>query len=185
MSATASMSELAALTGVTRDMIRDRINKGGLPWEDSKEPEKHRRYTGFHVLALLVAKMLEAQGLSVAMAAEAVQAQKSTIDRFFAGGAQEQLFVAVMSQAIEVPDGPLRWVPTIYWGYGTPDELRDLVAAAIAQTGTISGTGSRYVGGPALHSVMLGEAYRIAQIRAAQSDFMLDGTEIHRTGAKA
>jgi hypothetical protein len=176
------MASLAAITGRTTGTIRKMQNEAATPWDDDLfEKGKNRRYTGYHALTLVIAEMLALQGLSAAQASEVTLIQRANIETFLdeieAGGPITARFVACISRA-RTRDHPiftgLSWVPMMYWGYGTAEELRDVIASQITDDVTDLSNGPHVAAAP------MASAYRILKGRAEAAGFLIDGRRILR-----
>jgi len=174
------MSDLAAITKRTRDSIRNMQNQDATPWDDDVfEKGKNRRYTGYHALTLVIAEMLAVQGLSAAQASEATFTQRSNIETFLdeieAGAPITPRFVAMVSIAKADRSIPgLHWTPTMYWGTGTAEELRNEITSHISDDMTTVSNG------PHVAVASVASAYRILKGRAEAAGFLIDGRRILR-----
>lgn len=185
---TVRLADLASITGRTRDAIRALQNTGATPWDDEAFPKQgYRRYDGLHALTLVLQEMLTAQGISASQAAEFVNAQLANVERFLnelQTGDMTPRFVAAIYVA-EEDDFGTQWLPVVYWGTGTADELMDAFAGELKATSKtvekrgVAGT-VRRIGGPHVSVAPISEAYRLLRHRAEAAGFMVDGRRIFR-----
>lgn len=187
---TIKQADLCKITGRTVDNIRHMQAHKYTPWDDTEfPPGKHRRYTGFHALTMILAEKLAEGGFTAASAAEFVNMQRRAIDKFLdmieQGAVGEPLHVAAISELREDSMIGERWVPTLFWGTGTTEQLSDVFSSIIERAGTVhktrqGKTTERCTGILKVASVPLAEAYRILKDRAEAAGYVVDGRKVHK-----
>ena len=189
MPADVRLSAFAEITRHTRDMIRNRENKGDAPWRDAAPDGGQRRYNAFHGTALILSEMLTAQGVSLADAGVCVRTQEAALSAVFKAineGRPEDRFVTAMYDCEEDPIAGPRWILTPYsLGAGTAEEIAAAVASSLGKVGQDLYMTSRYgparrIGGPHLSVASVLEAYRLLKIRAKEAGYIVDGLDIHK-----
>ncbi|MCE6951693.1 hypothetical protein LAZ29_12220 [Cereibacter sphaeroides] len=177
---TIKLTDLAGITGRSRDAIRNMQARGLLPWQDERQQGAYRRFDGTHALALIVAEVLQSQNIPAVEVAEFVICQRHAVGAFLdaadAGAELPDLFVSAILRAVEDPN-TVQWMPVHGIHYGTDEELRDFFASELAMVGKTS-AGKRIIGGPLVAVASLREAYRILRIRADAAGFAIMGRRI-------
>lgn len=191
----ARQETLAMITGRSVASIRHMQAHDYAPWNDTEfEPGKHRRYSAYHALTLMLAEMLTKQGVSAEDASEFVRAHSNYVNIFLdqieRGEHVKQVFVAAFYLAEEdsLTDGA-RWTKVLNAG-GSADEVLGAVARALDSFGktreTRKGrTTERTIAGPHLAVVSIPEIYRLLKHQAEAVGFGIDGRRIYNLEAEA
>ena len=187
------VGDLAEITGTTKDAIQNYHRDDNVPWYDDFTGEGHRRYGGHEALCLILNEILRAQGCSVTLAAAFVRDQSRLVAEFLdeveAGRARKPRFILGLRMATEDSLFGLRWESLHHGGGdGSLDSVLDIVRAQALRVGTEWGTRKdrdgnpqtieRTIGGPWVAMAEIGEAYRLLQLRARQTGFVVDGRSI-------
>lgn len=188
MQTTVRVADLANVTGWTREAIRNMSRDGSAPWWEEDFPEgQHRRFNGEHALALVVQSILIEQGLTAAVAGEAVREQIGAIRAAIeAADAQKDLPRTLIASVQVCEDHEITgfcWVPIARGGGYEPDDLVLEVTRLIGSNGSVSRQGKyivRQVAGPRVASIPVAEAYLILCHRALASGYRIDGRSIIR-----
>lgn len=183
---------LAGITGRTVPAIRHMQAHGYTPWDDKEfEAGQHRRYSGKHALALILAEMLAQQGLTNEAAASFVKDHDFLVNRFLdqieRGETVDQAFVAALYMAEEDSMIGLRWTPVTPAG-GSAEEIVNRVSGVLSRVGhtceTRNGRSTdRIIGGLRLAVVHIPESYRLLKKRALDAGFGIDGRRIYKLQA--
>ena len=186
------VGDLAEITGTTKDAIQNYHRNDNVPWYDDFSGEGHRRYGGHEAICLILNEILRAQGCSVTLAADFVRDQSRLVEEFLddveAGRARKPRFILALLMATEDSLGS-RWESLHHGGSdGSLDSVLDIVRAQALKVGTELGTRKdrdgnpqtieRTIGGPWVAMAEIGEAYRLLQLRARQTGFVVDGRSI-------
>lgn len=189
---TVFLSDLARISGRTRDAIRNMQNRDGTPWDDADFADMPRRRYGVkHALSLILCELLEAQRITAPDAAKFVESQQSVVSKFLAqmaDGEAAPRFVAAAYAGEEI-NGLVTWSPIFLAGYGTAEEITDLFSGELASTGREKNRVrlgeeivSRRVGGPLVAVASVQEAFRILTVRAAKAGFAMHSDGFKRIG---
>lgn len=191
---TIRLSDLAAITGTTRDAIRDAQRLARTPWDEEEFSDaKQRRFGGAHALAMILLEMLAAQGFVLADAAEHVRTQMGVIRRFLDdaayGSAQDAVLVAARVPVFDSLTGA-RWVNHVSTEWGAAEDIGGWVTEQIGKIGRVVTTRDgnstvRTIGGPHLAVASVAEAYRTLKARAEQAGYIVDGHVVFAKGEGA
>lgn len=185
--ATVRLEELAALSGIARDSIKDCQKVNRTPWDDSEfSRDRRRRYDARHAVGLVLREMIAGYGFTLGDAAEAIAFQVDVIDRYLnaaqAGGAAEAYIVAARIPVLDSLTGA-RWKPHFADDWGTADAIATFLREGLARVGRVrktrdGQTEERIIGAPHLGVANMSEAYRILKARAERAGFVIDGRRI-------
>ena len=187
---TVFLSDLARISGRTRDAIRNMQNRDGTPWDDDEFADQSRRRYGVkHALSLILCEFLESQRITATDAARFVKSQRSVVSRFLsdlAAGDATPRFVTA-AYAGDEAEGRVIWTPIFLASYGTAEEVSDLFAGELGRIGSEKTRNKfgdeitvRRVGGPIVAVASMQEAFRILKIRAAMAGFEPTGEGFKR-----
>ena len=186
---TVRLQVLSDITGRPREAIRNAQKADAAPWnEDDFAEGQHRRFNGFHALALVLSEGLLAQRCSMEQAGEAVRANEGAINLFLDEVAEATeitpRFIMAMQIAIEDSwhNAP-RWEQVIATTTGTADEIQKEISRYVARVGQVVTTRSgrseeRVIGGPNISIVSIPEMYRLLRQRAEAAGYIVDGRRI-------
>ncbi|SOC02185.1 hypothetical protein [Rhodobacter maris] len=188
---TIRLQALAEITGRPREAIRNIQKSGDAPWNDADDfgDAGQRRYTGRHALALVIAEVLAAQGVSVTVIGETVRAHSLALDKFLDEIENSMpctpRFVLAMSNAIEDPFTGINWEPVALYGAGTLDEVQSTILDGLKRVGQVQKSGNgdfeyRCVAGPSISLASIPEAYRLLRARAKAAGYVVDGRSIFK-----
>ena len=190
---TVRLDPLHLITGRSKEALKNVIKTGNAPWDDSEFPEGQRRqYSTVHALGLLIAEALMAQGCTIQLAGEFVRAHalaiKLFLDEVSAGQNITPRFVLAMQRAVWDSWTGSTWEPVILVGTGTPQEVADAYADALASVGSEhenrdGRSERRIIGGPWAATVSIPEMYRLLRQRAETQGYIVDGRNIHKIAA--
>jgi len=185
---TVRLAALAEITGVSRDMIRSKQNRGFTPWDDSQFPDgQQRQYTAFHALTLILAEILSGQGIIAETAANCVRTQRAAVNAFLdeveKGASVAPRFVYSMSVMVDCQRLGRRWIPQDYIGNtGLRHQINEQFNELLKSVGTVKewsdGTTSQVVAGPDVALASIPEAYRILREMAEACGYVIDGRRI-------
>lgn len=185
---TVRLAALAEITGVSRDMIRSKQNRGYTPWDDSQFPDgQQRQYTAYHALTLVLAEILSGQGITAETAAFCVRTQRAAVNTFFdeveKGAPIAPRFVYSMSVMVECQRLGRRWKSENFIGNtGLRHQINDQFSQLFKSVGTVTespdGNVSKVIAGPDVALASIPEAYRILREMAEACGYVIDGRRI-------
>jgi len=169
MEHTVRLTELAKITGKSRDSIRNDIAYKTVPWiEKNFEKGKQRRFSGSHVLALTIAEILIAQGHPAKFASRPIKQLFFEIERYLEeveNGVTSKNWVLVSYGSSSQSDsGNYAW---IYGQYLSKDDNRHY---------EIADSNLAFFS----NQVSIAKAYEMAARRASAVGFVLNGMKISR-----
>lgn len=187
---TVRLQDLSDIAARSREAIRN-IQKGGsAPWNDAEEFKgtAHRRYSGYHALALVLAEMLMAQEMSVGSAGMFVREHEAIIRNFLdevtAGAEVTPCFVLGVRRCVddELFDRPM-WMSVPGACGGTLEEVSARIISELHLVGTYmvefgDKRKDRVIAGPNIATASIPEAYRLLQTRARSAGFEVSGWDI-------
>lgn len=180
--------DLAAITGTTRDSLRNRLRDDELPWRDERpEDGGQRRFDGSHALRLVITDTLARQGFTLPFAAEVVRANGHLIEAFLdeiaRGEDPKERFIAAAKVCEQLEGMPPTWFPVLSKWSGEASEIVEYVRRALDNTGRVTderGRINRRIAGPMIAVAPVRECYLLLKSQAADAGFRVEGRKIEK-----
>ena len=186
---TIRLGDLALVTELSREAIRNDIARNVVPWDESSFVEgQQRRFDGSHVLAIRLSKLLVAQGITADVAAAPLRDLFGEVRDWLIkkerGSPSENLNIAVFS-TYEYEQGEGVFWKTSFM-IGKPKEIEKKFAVKLREFGkfkevqdlTVENFYDQALGSMRVNIVSLNLAYKDAQNRANTNGFELQSLNI-------